>query len=303
MRVLSDADVDRVPMARLVAAVREQIIADAQGEAVAPPRHVVPFREGSLVFTIGGDRRLAGFRAYQTFAKPGHSADTQVIAAWDQVKAEMLGLTLGNRLGALRTGAIGGAAADILAPKSARILAIVGAGRQAETQLLGLTAVRDFAEIRICGRHADKTAAFAEALSARIGRPISPHTDPRTAVEGADVVILATTARTPVIEAGWVAPHAYVATLGPSAVGAHELPLELAERARLIVTDSPQQLEGMGDGHMLSGLEPYRRIKHLGEIAADERGADKAPALFLSIGLAGTEVACLAACIEYLETA
>jgi hypothetical protein len=118
MRVLSDADVDRVPMARLVAAVREQIIADAQGEAVAPPRHVVPFREGSLVFTIGGDRRLAGFRAYQTFARPGHSADTQVVAAWDQVKAEMLGLALGNRLGALRTGAIGGAAADILAPKA-----------------------------------------------------------------------------------------------------------------------------------------------------------------------------------------
>ena len=91
MRVLTDADVDRVPMARLVAAVREQIIADAQGEAVAPPRHVVPFREGSLVFTIGGDRRLAGFRAYQTFGRPGHATDTQVVAAWDQVKTEMIG--------------------------------------------------------------------------------------------------------------------------------------------------------------------------------------------------------------------
>jgi ornithine cyclodeaminase/alanine dehydrogenase-like protein (mu-crystallin family) len=303
MRVLSDADVDRVPMARLVAAVREQIIADAQGEAVAPPRHVVPFREGSLVFTIGGDRRLAGFRAYQTFARPGHSADTQVVAAWDQVKAEMLGLALGNRLGALRTGAIGGAAADILAPKAARILAIVGTGRQAETQLLGLTAVRDFAEIRVCGRRAEAVAAFADAQAARIGRPILPFTDPRAALEGADVVVLATTSKSPVIEADWVAAHAYVATLGPSAVGAHELPLALADRARLIVTDSPQQLAGMGDDHMLSGLEPQKRIKHLGAIAADERGQDYAPALFLSIGLAGTEVACLAACLDHIATA
>lgn len=303
MRVLTDADVDRVPMARLVAAVREQIIADAQGEAVAPPRHVVPFREGSLVFTIGGDRRLAGFRAYQTFGRPGHATDTQVVAAWDQVKTEMIGMAIGNRLGALRTGAIGGVAADILAPPDARTLAVIGTGRQAETQLLGLSTVRDFAEIRVCGRRADKADAFAQGISATIEKPVSAFTDARAAVEGADVVVLATTSRAPVIESDWVLPGAYVATLGPSSVGAHELPLELADRARVIVTDSPQQLQSMGDDHMLAGLAPYRRIKHLGEIVADERRADGAPALFLSIGLAGTEVACLAACLEYLASA
>lgn len=303
MRILSDADVDRVPMARLVAAVREQIIADAQGEAVAPPRHVVPFREGSLVFTIGGDRRLAGFRAYQTFGRPGHANDTQVIAAWDQLKAEMIGMAIGNRLGALRTGAIGGVAADILAPLEARTLAVIGTGRQAETQVLGLSAVRDFTEIRVCGRRADKAEAFAESIAACLEKPIRAFTDPRAAVEGADVVVLATTSRAPVIEPDWVLPGAYIATLGPSSVGAHELPLELAERARLVVTDSPQQLQSMGDDHMLAGLPPYRRIKHLGEIVADERRADGAPALFLSIGLAGTEVACLAGCLDYLASA
>ena len=303
MRVLTDADVDRVPMARLIAAVREQIIADAQGEAVAPPRHVVPFREGSLVFTIGGDRRLAGFRAYQTFKRPGHDDDNQVIAAWDQMKAEMIGMALGNRLGALRTGAIGGAAADILAARNARTLAVIGTGRQAETQLLGVSAVRDFTEIRVCGRRTEATVAFAERLAARIEKPVAAGTDPRAAVEGADVVIIATTAKTPVIEAGWVQSGAYVATLGPSAVGAHELPLELAEQARVIVTDSPQQIRSMGDDHMLAGRDPYRRIRHLGEIVADERGQNHAPALFFSISLAGTEVACLAACLDYLAAA
>ena len=114
MRILNDADIDRLPLAPLIAAVRAHIVADAKGQAVAPPRHIVGFGNGNLIFTIGGDRRLAGFRAYQTFAKPGHPADDQVIAAWDRDTGEMLGLALGNRLGALRTGCVGAVAVDIL---------------------------------------------------------------------------------------------------------------------------------------------------------------------------------------------
>jgi alanine dehydrogenase len=300
MRILSDVDIDRVPIAPLVAAVRAQIIADVNGEAVAPPRHIVSFAQGGLVFTIGGDRQIAGFRAYQTFAKPGHPADDQIIAAWDQDTGEMLGLAVGNKLGALRTGVIGAVAADVLAPAAARSLAVLGTGRQAETQLLAVSSIRDFADIRIYGRRPDAATAFAAKLSARIDRPVVAFTEARGAVEGADVVILATTSEAPIVEPAWVAPHAYVATLGPKSQDAHELPLELAARAKIIATDSPQQIAGMGDSHMLAGHESYKRIKHLGALAAGDAPRSDGPALFLSIGLAGTEVACLAAALAQL---
>ena len=71
MRILNDAEIDQLPLQPLIVAVRAHIIADAKGDTVAPPRHIVGFGNGDLIFTIGGDQRLAGFRAYQTFAKPG----------------------------------------------------------------------------------------------------------------------------------------------------------------------------------------------------------------------------------------
>lgn len=298
MRILNDTEIDSLPLQPLISAVRAHIIADAKAETVAPPRHIVGFGNGDLIFTIGGDQHLAGFRAYQTFAKPGHPADDQVIAAWDRQTGEMLGLAIGNRLGALRTGCIGAAAVDIMAPKRAKTLAILGTGRQAETQLLAVATVRDFDEIRVFGRREAALTAFVERLSAQLGRKLIATTDPRVAVKEAEVVIFATTSATPVVEAEWIAPGAHVTTIGPKSVGAHELPLALASTARRIATDSPQQIKAMGAEHMLFGSETYARIEHLGNLAGSfDAEADRGVTLFLSIGLAGTEVACLGAAL------
>ena len=297
MRILNDDEIDSLPLAPMISAVRAHIVADATGETVAPPRHVVEFDAGALLFTIGGDRRLAGFRVYQTFAKPGHPSDDQIVAAWDQRSGEMIGLALGNRLGALRTGVIGAVAAGALAPVNARTLCVVGTGRQAETQVLAVSLARPFDEIRIAGRRPEVAAALAAKLAGRVVAPLVPFDDSRAALEGADVVVLATTSERPPIDPAWIAPHAYVATLGPKSKQSHELPLELARRARIIATDSPQQIARMGDTHMLHGTPDYDRIQHLGLFAARKTAASEGPALFLSIGLAGTEVACLAAAL------
>jgi ornithine cyclodeaminase len=180
---------------------------------------------------------------------------------------------------------------------NARTLCIVGTGRQAETQVLAVSLARPFAEIRIVGRRPEAAAALAAKLADRVAAPLVPLADTRAAVEGADVVVLATTSERPPIDPQWIAPHAYVATLGPKAKQGHELPLELARCARIIATDSPQQIARMGDTHMLHGTPDYDRIEHLGLLAARETAAAEGPALFLSIGLAGTEVACLAAAL------
>ena len=298
MRILTDDDIDRLPLAPMISAVRAHIAADATGQTIAPPRHVVNFDAGALLFTIGGDRNLAGFRVYQTFAKPGHPHDDQIVAAWDRRTGEMIGLALGNRLGALRTAIIGAVAAGALAPVNARTLCVVGAGRQAETQILAVSGTRSFDEIRIAGRRPEAAAALAAKLAGRVRAPLVPLADARAAVEEADVVILATASEQPVIDPAWIAPHAYVATLGPKSKQNHELPLELARRARTIATDSPQQIARMGDTHMLHGTPDYDRIRHLGLFADEGTEPPEGPALFLSIGLAGTEVACLAAALD-----
>ena len=55
----------------------------------------------------------------------------------------------------------------------------------------------------------------------------------------------------------------------------------------------------MGDTHMLWEQPAYNRISHLGDmIDSFDPDADRGLTLFLSAGLAGTEVACLAAALH-----
>ncbi|MEX1179819.1 MAG: ornithine cyclodeaminase family protein [Cucumibacter sp.] len=299
MLILTDRDLADPPIPRIRDAIARTIAADARGEAVAPPRHIVDFGTGGLIFTIGGAAGIAGFRAYQSFAKPGNPADIQIVAAWDQRSAELIAVAIGNRLGALRTGCIGGVAVGTLSSHKAKILAVIGTGRQAEAQLIGVPGTRAFTEIRLWGRHLEAARALAGRVQRFASAPITMVESAEAAVRGADVVILATTATQPFIEPEWISPLAHVTTLGPQRKDGHELPLALAGRAAVIATDSPRQLAAMGDAHMLAGTEVGARVGHLGElIGAFDPDKDRGITLFLSIGLAGTEVAALAAIAE-----
>ena len=61
-------------------------------------------------------------------------------------------------------------------------------------------------------------------------------------MEGADLVIVATSSPTPVIETAWLEPDVVVTTLGPKQEGRAEFPIELVTEAAFVVTDSPAQL-------------------------------------------------------------
>ena len=291
--ILTDADVERLAdMPALVDAMIEALRTKARGRLVAPPRHGVEFAEGSLVFTVGGTDALAGFRAYQTF-ESGVVDDQQIVCVWDTATARLKGVVLGNRLGALRTGALGGAAIELLAGRDARTCGVIGTGRQAETQLMAAAAVRSLEDVRVFSRDRANRQRFATAAEARLGLTVRPVDWARDAAEGAEILICATNAASPVIEAGWIAPGTHVTTVGPKAKDRHEVPPELADRAAVVATDSPAQIEAQGGGHFLAGVDAADRLVDLADIAASDRPARSSGddiTLYLSAGLAGTEV-------------
>jgi ornithine cyclodeaminase len=302
MRVLNDRDIDRVPFSVILEAVRAHILADFQGQTISPPRHVVEFGDGGLVFTVGGNADIAGFRAYETFPRPALEKEGQLVAVWDRNTRRLRGIALGERLGALRTGALGGVAIDRMALADVTKLAVIGTGLQAETQLIAAVSVRAISGIAVFSRHRENAEAFATRMSAALGVSVEPAESAEQAVRGAEVVILATNSSTPVIESAWLKSGAHVNTLGPKKASAHELPLDLADRAALIASDSPQQIAAMGADHMLHSHPAAGGILHLGDSAVSEkRGAGLS--LFLSSGLAGSEVAALAAVLAYLDSA
>ncbi len=102
------------------------------------------------------------------------------------------------------------------------------------------------------------------------------------------------TARCLCSEAGWIAPGGHLTTLGPKTLSRHEFPAALAERAAVILTDSPAQLAAYPEPHLFAG----QPVTHLGAVLAGAAAARSSPGqitIFCSIGLAGTEVAVAAA--------
>lgn len=288
-RVLEDPDLYNVEAARIaVGAVREAVSAHGDGRLIAPPRHAVPFDDGALVFTVGGTGDLVGFRAYDTFP---NSAQDQVVAVWDARTGSLEGIAIGEMVGALRTGALGALAVDLLARAETRRCAVLGSGRQARTQLLCASTVRTFDEVAVFSPTAANREQFADELGELTGLPIAPVTNAADAVEGADVVLCATAAQTPVFDVRWLSAGAHVNTVGPKYLNAHELPLEVATRADVIATDSPQQIAAQGADHFLSEHVTKTSVVDLAEVLAGSVGrvAASESTLFLSAGLAGTE--------------
>jgi ornithine cyclodeaminase/alanine dehydrogenase-like protein (mu-crystallin family) len=279
----------------------EAVDAHHRGELVAPARVHADFGDGRVVFTTGHLRgSWFGYRSYDTFpADPG----AQVVVVHDEKSGQIRAVAIGNELGPRRTGAIGGVAADALAPPGAEIAAIIGSGTQAYTQLWAVAAVRDLREVRVYSRDPERRGSFAARAQRLVSGPCRPAPDARAAVEGAQIVILATSSPAPVIDAAWIAPGSYVTTLGPKQQGRAEFGLDLPDAASLLVTDSPDQIGAYHPPNVLVGTPHRQRLVSLGAVRAGEVPPPRSGhiSLFFSVGLAGTEAFLLNRLAAHIE--
>jgi alanine dehydrogenase len=284
-----------IGMPEAIEVMREAFRAAADGTLVAPARHVLEVGDGGLVFTMGGEsarRRVAGFRVYDR-VDPNAADHVQWVVIYDSASGAFKGAVVGRWLGDLRTGAIGGVAIDNLARADAACLGVVGCGNQARTQLQAAAVVRRFETIRVFSRDARRRERFAADMTQAIGRRVEPAASARAAVEEADVVITATTSTVPVVQVDWLKAGAHLNLVGPKFRDACEVETAIVERAGTFATDSPAQAEAAGARFLLAGTERAGELVDLAEIVARRhpgRSSKEERTVFVSLGLAGTEV-------------
>ncbi|NLS16656.1 ornithine cyclodeaminase family protein [Rhizobium sp. P40RR-XXII] len=305
LKILSDEDLDSVAlMPAALGALEAAFLAKASGNTVCPPRHHVSFpSSGDLVFTVGGilgEKPLAGFRVYETFSGLEHS---QIVAVWSAHDAKLKGIILGERLGQIRTGAIGGIAIRHLSDPNAKTIGVVGSGAQARTQLIAAVAVRNIVSARVFSRDERNRRAFAEEMQRKLGITIEPADSVAETVADADIVLCATNSNMPVLHAADLKAGAHVNTVGPKTLQGHELGLDLADAAHVIVTDSLEQTRTYAAPFFLAGSPHETRMRELSDIIANTAQGRTLPSdttLFCSVGLAGTEVAIASAIFDML---
>jgi ornithine cyclodeaminase/alanine dehydrogenase-like protein (mu-crystallin family) len=275
-----DAVTARLRPGPAVAAMRSAVLAAYRGELIAPPR----VHADVLTFTAGRlPGRWYGYRSYDT-----HAGGQQVVAVHAEPSGDLAGLAVGSALGACRTGALGGAAADVLARPDAATAGVVGAGRQAWTQLWALCAVRQLTDVVIYSPTPRRRDALAARVQADLGIASHATGNAREAVTGRDIVVLATSSAVPVLDANWLSPGTAVTTVGPKQAGCAEFGPDLPARADLIVTDSLPQLRAYDPPALLAStpavpLGAVLAAEHPGRTHAD------AVTIYASVGLAGTE--------------
>jgi alanine dehydrogenase len=216
-----------------------QALADAfraltRGEVVAPDRNQLAMPGGDFLLSMPG-RMGDGLMAvkvvtlFEANVAAGIPAHLATIGLYDPQTGTCRAFMDGTYITAIRTSAAAALACDLLARPDARVLAILGAGVQAEHHLQTFPLVRELAEIRVASlRHEQARRVAAGHPRARAVESAEE------AVRGADVVALVTNAGRPVLDPAWLSPGAHVSSVGYKPPEG-ELPRELARTGHLFV--------------------------------------------------------------------
>jgi ornithine cyclodeaminase/alanine dehydrogenase-like protein (mu-crystallin family) len=294
MRFISEDDVrDTLPMKEAVRLMREAFAGLRDGSAINQPRRRLFLPTGSVLHSLAGAwGKYFGTKVYATH--PKHGAHFFLLL-FDAETARPLARFEANYLGQIRTGAVSGYATDLLARPDASTLALIGSGFQARTQLDAILEVRrQISDVRVWSRSAEKRERFAAECAVRAVATAEE------AVRGADIVVTATFAKDPVLEAAWISPGAHVNAAGSNNPQRRELPSELIARADLIAVDSLEQSKIESGDLLLAPVDwADPRIVELAQVT--ERPPGAALTIFKSNGLGVEDVAAAAFVYERLS--
>jgi len=210
----------------------------------------------------------------------------------------------GTWLTALRTGAAGGLAADLLARSDASVVTVFGAGVQARTQLEAVRCVRDIDEVRVVSPVREESEAFAAEVDNVTVRVVD---DPAEALAGADIVVTATNSSVPVFDGGLVEPGTHVTGIGSYTLEMREVDTELIRRARVFVDELEGAMAEAGDivGPIRDGdLTEEVILAEIGEVARGAYPGRTSPddiTFFKSVGNAVQDVAVASRVLEVAE--
>lgn len=248
LQYVDEAELFRlVPWADAITAL-ESALLDGLDPAVAPARSIIDVAHGQLLLMPAETSGGVGVKlSTLTPGNPdrGLPRVQALYVLLDPVTHGPLALMDGTALTTLRTPAVSAVAVKHLAAPEAGRLVLFGSGPQAWGHVEAIRAVRPLETVIVVGRDRSRAESLASRLAdsgvaAQAGTP--------DAVTRADIVVCATTARTPLFDGRLLQDHACVVAVGSHEPDARELDEQVLRRAECIaVEDSSAALREAGD--------------------------------------------------------
>ncbi len=310
--LLNEADVRAVlPMDDLIDAMQAALVQFSSGHVQQPLRTVLEVGAQKAFFGVMpafipdppalGTKLVSVFGSNAAEGLPTHLATIVLI---DPRTGELLALLDGRYITEARTAAASAVATRLLAREDAGTLAIIGSGVQARSHLEAIGRIRTLREVRVWSPNEQRCAAFVREMGGHAGpqpgsRPvrIMGAKSAQAALDGADLVVLATASRDTVVKNAWINDGAHVCAVGACRPDQRETDTDLMRRARIFVDSRVGALAEAGDIVLPikeGAFDATHIIGEVGELAAGRVQGRTSPSdvtLFKSLGMAVEDVA------------
>lgn len=276
----------------------------ACGKADNQPRRRTS-ASGAMLHVLSAAADYLGYVGYKSYVTTRNGARFHFMLS--EIKTgQPVALIEANLMGQMRTGAATGVATKYMARHDASAVGCFGTGFQARSQLKAVCCVRRIERIHVYGRNDERRRAFADEMAELCGVPTVAVHNPEEAVADKDIVICATTSKSPLFDGHILSEGTHVNAVGSNYLTKAEIDVTTIRRADHIVCDSLDACR-IEAGDFVPALEDgsldWSRVHELSDIVVDRETARALPediTLFKSVGL-GLED--LAVAVRILERA
>jgi ornithine cyclodeaminase/alanine dehydrogenase-like protein (mu-crystallin family) len=319
--VLSEAAVhELLTMRECIGVMEEALVAVERGEVHQPLRQLIRAPDaagflGLMPAYRGGETPMYGLKEVCVFgSNPARGLDTHLgaVLLHSGETGELLLIASASAITAIRTAAVSAVATRLLAREDASTLAVIGTGVQGRAHLESIPLVRRIREVRICGRDRRRAELLAADARTRLGgeagvERIRVCESVEEAVQGADIIVTATSSREPILRREWVGEGVHIDAVGSSVATARELDGATVAASALFVDRRESTIHESGDYLMAlreSAIGPDHIRAELGEVLlgkAAGRTSERDLTLFKSLGLAIEDLASAVFLFEQAE--
>ena len=277
MKVVSQEEIRRsVSLPAAIAAMREAVSAQSRGECDTPmPMHLDLSTGGGGEVHIKSGYRKGGthfaLKVAGTYVKRPYGSIVLVSVETGETVAYF---DDGGYLTDLRTAAVSAMTAKELG-RADTVLGILGTGVQARLQAQLHAEVLKLSEVFVWGRNPERAAACVREIAALLPE-VKVVAAPSAAevAAGAKLIVTATASRAPLLQAADIRPGTHISAVGSDSVGKQELDPAILRKASLLLVDSLQQCERLGE--LQHALSEKPRAIEIGAFCAAPAAYDRA---------------------------
>jgi alanine dehydrogenase len=288
---LTEAEVvELLDLKDAISALEHALREEARGEAQNMVKTLLQYGKNNLHALGGKLGDLVGSKTW-THTTGG---TCPLLLLWSATDGSLVAVIEAFALGNMRTGGISGVAANWMAKPDAKVMALIGTGKQALSQVGTMLAVRPLERVQVFSPRPESRQEFIEKARKEFGIEARECNSAAEACKGAQIVTLVTRATQPFLTAGMLEPGTHLNAVGAIAPDREEFAQDVFGRVSVVAVDNLPGVQQLSREFMTQyGSKGWDSVQPLSRLIASERRRESGDdiSLFKAMGMGISDLA------------